>query len=150
MVLPVNKRSVMTLYSGLLDPYSHRIRLVLAEKGINVDVVEVAPGEIPEDLLHLNPYGTLPMIVDRDLVLYEPGIIIEYLDERFPHPSLMPVYPVARAKSRQMMYRIERDWYTLLHQIENGTDQQAKVARKQLLESLVSLAPLFAGKPYFL
>lgn len=150
MVLPVNKRSVMVLYSGIMDPYSHRIRLVLAEKGINVDIIEVMPGEVPEDLLHLNPYGTIPMLVDRDLVLYEPGIIVEYLDERFPHPSLMPVYPVARAKSRQMMYRIERDWYSLLQQIEGNNERESKAARKQLLDSLVSLAPLFAGKPYFL
>lgn len=150
MALPVNKRSIMTLYSGVSDPYSHRIRLVLAEKGINVDVVEINPAEPPEDLLHLNPYGKFPMIVDRDLVLYEPGIIVEYLDERFPHPPLLPVYPVARAKNRQMMHRIERDWYILAHQIENGNEREAKTARKQLQDSMVSLAPLFAGKPYFL
>lgn len=150
MALPVNKRSVMTLYSGTSDPHSHRIRFVLAEKGINVDVIEVTPDEPPEDLLHLNPYGTFPMIVDRDLVLYEPGIIVEYLDERFPHPPLLPVYPVARAKNRQMMHRIEREWYPLARQIEHGNDKEVKSARKQLLDSLISVAPLFAGKPYFL
>lgn len=150
MALPANKRSVMTLYSGVNDPYSHRVRLVLAEKGINVDVIEVHPDEIPEDLLHLNPYGTCPTIVDRDLVLYEPGIIVEYLDERFPHPPLLPVYPVARAKSRQMMYRIEREWYFLMKKIETSPDKEAKSARKQLQDSLVSLAPLFNGKPFFL
>jgi len=150
MALPANKRSVMTLYSGINDPYSHRVRLVLAEKGINADIVEVRPDELPEDLLHLNPYGTLPTMVDRDLVLYEPGIIVEYLDERFPHPPLLPVYPVARAKSRQMMYRIERDWYVLMKQIETGNEKESKAARKQLQDSLTSLAPLFAGKPFFL
>lgn len=151
MALPASKRSVMTLYSGAFDPYSHRVRLVLAEKGVNVDVIDVNPAETPADLLQLNPYGTFPTMVDRDLVLYEPNIIIEYLDERFPHPPLLPVYPVARAKSRQMMFRIERDWYSLLQQIENGgNEREAKVARKQLQDSLVSLAPLFAGKPYFL
>lgn len=150
MALPANKRSVMTLYSGISDPYSHRVRLVLAEKGINVDIVEVHPEEIPEDLLHLNPYGTFPTIVDRDLVLYEPGIIVEYLDERFPHPPLLPVYPVARAKSRQMMYRIERDWYLLMKRIESNNEKEAKAARKQLQDSLISLAPLFNGKPFFL
>lgn len=150
MAFPVNKRSVMTLYSGGSDPYSHRIRLVLAEKGINVDFIEVVPEQPPEDLLHLNPYGTFPMMVDRDLVLYEPDIIVEYLDERFPHPPLLPVYPVARAKNRQMMSRIERDWYPLIQEIENGTEKEAKVARKKLQDSLISVAPLFVGKPYFL
>lgn len=150
MALPANKRSVMTLYSGLSDAYSHRVRLVLAEKGINVDIVEVHPEELPEDLLHLNPYGTFPTMVDRDLVLYEPSIIVEYLDERFPHPPLLPVYPVARAKSRQMMYRIERDWYVLMRQIESGSDKESKAARKQLQDSLISLAPLFSGKSFFL
>jgi RNA polymerase-associated protein len=150
MALPASKRSVMTLYSGIADPYSHWVRLVLAEKGVSVDIVEVHPDEIPEDLLHLNPYGTFPTIVDRDLVLYEPNIIVEYLDERFPHPPLLPVYPVARAKSRQMMYRIERDWYDLLKRIEGGNEREAKAARKQLQDSLTSLAPLFVGKQYFL
>lgn len=150
MALPANKRSVMTLYSGIADPYSHWVRFVLAEKGINVDIVEVNPQELPEDLLHLNPYGTVPTMVDRDLVLYEPHIIVEYLDERFPHPPLLPVYPVARAKSRQMMYRIERDWYQLLKRIESSNEREAKAARKQLQDSLISLAPLFSGKPYFL
>lgn len=150
MAIPANKRSVMTLYSGSNDPYSHRVRLILAEKGVSVDVIEVNPEELPEELLHLNPYGTLPTIIDRDLVLYETNIIAEYLDERFPHPPLLPVYPVARAKSRQMMYRVERDWYLLAKRIESGSEKDAKFARKELQDSLVSLAPLFTGKPYFL
>jgi len=151
MALPANKRSVMTLYSGIFDPYSHRVRLVLAEKGVNADLIEINSQQAPEELLQLNPYGTVPTLIDRDLVLYEANIITEYLDERFPHPPLLPVYPVARAKSRQMIYRIERDWYPLLERLENNANErEAKVARKQLLDSLVSLAPLFAGKPYFL
>lgn len=150
MALPANKRSIMTLYSGIHELQSHRVRLVLAEKGVNVDVIEFNPSEVPEELLQLNPYGTVPTLVDRDLVLYEPNIIIEYLDERFPHPPLLPVYPVARAKNRQMIYRIERDWYQLLHRIEKGDERDAKAAQKKLQDSLVSLAPLFAGKPYFL
>lgn len=150
MALPANKRSVMSLYSGSLDPYSHHVRLVLSEKGINVDVIEVNSDDLPEELLHLNPYGTVPTMIDRDLVLYEPNIIVEYLDERFPHPPLLPVYPVARAKSRQMIHRIERDWYSLMRQVERGSEKEAKAARKQLQDSLISLAPLFHGKPYFL
>lgn len=150
MAQPANKRSVITLYSGVSDPYSHRVRLVLAEKGINVDIIEVHPPAIPEDLLKINPYGSFPTMVDRDLVLYEPGIIAEYLDERFPHPPLLPVYPVARAKSRQMMYRIERDWYPLMEKILAVPEKEGKIARKQLQDSLISLAALFGGKPYFM
>lgn len=150
MAVPANKRSVMILYSGEHDAYSHRVRLVLAEKGVNVDLITVNPQALPEELLQLNPYGTFPTLIDRDLVLYEANIITEYLDERFPHPPLLPVYPVARAKSRQMVYRIEYDWYSLLKRIESTNEQDANVARKLLLDSLVSLAPLFAGKPYFL
>ena len=86
-----NRRSVMTLFSGDTDVYSHRARLVLAEKGINVDIVPVEAGNLPEDLIDLNPYGSVPTLVDRDLVLYSSQVIMEYLDERFSHPPLMPV-----------------------------------------------------------
>ena len=107
------KRSVMTLYSGPTDIDSHQARIVLGEKGVTVDVLNVKPGQTNEDLLELNPYGTLPTLVDRDLVLYHVDVIMEYLDERFPHPPLLPVYPIARAKSRLMLHRIEKDWYSL-------------------------------------
>lgn len=144
------RRSVMTLYSGDSDMHSHRVRIVLAEKDVTVDILTVNPSELPEDLIHLNPYNTLPTLVDRDLVLYQSNIIMEYLDERFPHPPLLPVYPVARAKSRLMMFRIEQDWYSLAELIENGSKKDADVARKELQESLTRLAPVFADSPYFL
>ena len=99
MAVVANKRSVMTMYSSARSVYSHRVRLVLAEKNITVEIVDVEPGELPEDLLDLNPYGNLPTLADRDLVLYESGIIMQYLDERFPHPPLLPVDPVSRASS---------------------------------------------------
>lgn len=143
------KRSVMTLYSGELDPNSHRVRIVLAEKAVTVDVLHVDLAKPPEDLVHLNPYNSVPTLVDRDLVLYEANIIMEYLDERFPHPPLLPVYPVARAKSRLMMYRIQQDWYTLVDVIMSGK-KEADQARKELQESLVSLTPVFSDMPYFL
>jgi RNA polymerase-associated protein len=158
MAQPAGKRSTMSLYANTNDPYSHRVRIVLAEKGISAEIIEVSPTELPEGLLQHNPYGTVPTIIDRDLVLYETNIITEYLDERFPHPPLLPVYPVARAKSRQMIYRIERDWYPLLQQIESAS-KNAKVskgsdsvhaAQKKLESSLASLAPVFAGKSFFL
>lgn len=144
------RRSVMTLYSGNLDPYSHRVRIVLAEKGVTFDIVTVDPNNPSEDFLELNPYNTLPTLMDRDLVLYESRVIMEYLDERFPHPPLLPVYPVARAKSRLMMFRIDQDWYNLFKLIECGKKVEADHARKELRESLTSLAPAFAEMPFFL
>ena len=105
----VAKHSSMIFYSDGIDHYSQRVRLVLAEKGVAVEIVDVEPGSMPEDLAGLNPYNSLPTLVDRDLVLYESKVIMEYLDERFPHPPLLPVYPVARAQSRLIIYRIQRD-----------------------------------------
>lgn len=144
----VAKRTIMSLYSDNDDIYSHQVRIVLAEKGVNVEIMFIKNEGIANDLLSLNPYGTVPTLIDRDLVLYESRIIMEYLDERFPHPPLLPVYPVARAETRKMMHRIEKDWYSLMHQIESGDDLES--ARAQLLESLTSLEPVFLDKPYFL
>ena len=147
----VAKRSVMTLYSGADDVYSHQVRIVLAEKGVNFEAIEVVGNQQPpEDLIDLNPYNTVPTLVDRELVLFEAPIIMEYLDERFPHPPLMPVYPVARARSRLMMHRVEKDWYSLMKGILNGKEREAEKARKELTESLLTLAPVFSETPYFL
>ena len=144
------KKSIITLYSSPLDIYSHIVRIVLAEKGVNVEVLNVDPVSPPSDLLELNPYSTFPTLVDRDLVLYEAPIISEYLDERFPHPPLLPVYPIARAKSRLMVHRIDRDWLKLLPKIQNGSKEEKEDARKTLLDHLTTLAPVFAEMPYFL
>jgi RNA polymerase-associated protein len=108
----------------------------------------VDPDNLPEDLIDLNPYSSVPTLVDRELVLYQSQIIMEYLDERFPHPPLMPVYPVSRGSSRLMMHRIKNDWYSLVAQIEKGDNADA--ARKQLTESLLGIAPVFAEMPYFM
>lgn len=151
MAVAANKRSVMTLYSGKDDLFSHQTRIVLAEKGVTVEIVFVEQDNQPEDLLQLNPYAdNVPTLVDRELVLYKAQIIMEYLDERFPHPPLMPVYPVARGTSRLMMYRIERDWYALADTILKGTKKEAEAARQELKESLLALAPVFAEMPYFM
>jgi stringent starvation protein A len=144
------RRSVMTLYSGEIDPYSHQVRIVLAEKAVTVDILNIDPINPPEDLIHLNPYSTIPTLVDRDLVLYEPNIIMEYLDERFPHPPLLPVYPVARAKSRLMIHRIQQDWYALIRRVNDGNKKDSDQARKELQDSLISLTPVFSDMPYFL
>ena len=106
MAVIANRRSVMTLFSRPTDVHSHRTRLVLAEKNINIEISNIQGGELPEDLLDLNPYQTVPTLVDRDLTLYDSRVIIEYLDERFPHPPLMPVDPVMRAQFVLAMFRI--------------------------------------------
>lgn len=144
----VAKRTIMSLFSDNDDIYSHQARIVLAEKGVNVDIMSVKANAVPDDLLAVNPYGTIPTLIDRDLVLYEARIIMEYLDERFPHPPLLPVYPVARAETRKMMYRIEQDWYCLVQRIQANADDLE--ARALLLESLSGLEPVFADKLYFL
>ena len=150
MAFAANKRSIMTLFSAADDLFSHQVRIVLAEKGVSVDICQVDMNNLPEELLELNPYGSVPTLVDRDLVLYTSRIIMEYLDERFPHPPLMPVYPVARGESRLYMQRIEKDWYSLMNTIQSGTAAQADAARKQLREELLAIAPVFTQKPYFL
>ncbi|MEC4724653.1 stringent starvation protein A [Shewanella sp. D64] len=148
MAVAANKRSIMTLYSGADDLYSHQVRIVLAEKGVTVDVLQVEPNDMPEDLIELNPYNTVPTLVDRELILYNSRIIMEYLDERFPHPPLMPVYPVSRGRTRLMMHRIQKDWYSLVERIRSG--DRADAARKELQEGLTSIAPIFNEMPYFM
>ncbi len=147
----VSKRSSMTLFSDNTSHYSHRVRIVLAEKGVTVDLVESENGVAPAELGDLNPYNSMPTLVDRDLVLYESKVMMEYLDERFPHPPLLPVYPVARAESRLFMYRIERDWCALVDAIQNSrSDNVVTRSAKELRESLMAIAPIFAEKPFFM
>lgn len=146
----VAKRSSMTFFSDPSDHYSHRVRIVLAEKGVAVDIYDVDPDNKPEDLASLNPYNSLPTLVDRELVLYEPNVMMEYLDERFPHPPLLPVYPVARAQSRLWIHRIEKDWGDLIRTILTGKGKDAEAARKELTENLIAITPIFAEMPYFM
>ncbi len=146
----ITKRTVMSLHSDNDDIYSHQVRIVLAEKGVNVEILPTKKGDPASTLLDINPYGTVPTLIDRDLVLYEARIIMEYLDERFPHPPLLPVYPVARAETRKMMHRIELDWYTLYYQILSTEGEAQKQARLQLWDSISMLEPVFLDKPFFL
>ncbi len=150
----VAKRSSMSFYSNGEDQYSHRVRIVLAEKGVAVEIHDCDEGDLPEDLTSMNPYNSLPTLLDRDLVLYEPNVMMEYLDERFPHPPLLPVYPVARAESRLYMYRIQRDWCDIADQIIEAAmaddEDTAEALRKDLRDSLVTIAPIFNEKPYFM
>ena len=123
----------------------------MAEKSISIDVIDVEGMNLPEDLLDLNPYHSLPTLIDRDLILYDSRVIIEYLDERFPHPPLMPVDPVTRAQFRLALFRIEKDWYTQAQQIDDAVDKrQATRARKILSESIIASNEVFAMKKYFL
>ncbi|GAB3372015.1 glutathione S-transferase N-terminal domain-containing protein [Spongiibacter taiwanensis] len=147
----VAKRSTMTFFSDAASHYSHRVRIVLAEKGVTVDIIDVDPNDLPEEVTELNPYNTLPTLVDRDLALYESKVMMEYLDERFPHPPLLPVYPVARGESRQFIYRIERDWCRMVDEIlSNPGQKELDKARKDLRDSLLTIAPIFAEKPFFM
>lgn len=151
MAVIANRRSVMTLFSKPTCIHSHRTRLVLAEKNINIEIANVDGPDLPEDLMDLNPYHTVPTLVDRDLVLYDSRVIIEYLDERFPHPPLMPVDPVTRAQFRLALFRIETDWYQLAEQYESdGERKLGAKSRKLLRESILASVDLFAAGTYFL
>jgi len=145
-----NRRSIMTLFSDGNDILSHRVRMVLAEKGINHEIVNVDPDNLPEDLIDLNPYNSAPTLVDRDLVLYDAQLIMEYLDERFPHPPLMPVDPVNRAKLKMLLIRIKKDWDPLVEKLIGKTDKQGVKQRKELRESLITISPVFEQKPFFM
>ena len=149
MASNASRRNTMTLFSAAADMDSHHVRMVLAEKGISADILVVHPGNLPEDVYEVNPYGSLPTLIDRDLALYQADIIMEYLDERFPHPPLLPVYPVARGQTRLIMYRIKRDWYGLANKILADAPGAAD-ARHDLRESLLSTAPIFADSPFFM
>ncbi|MBX9713376.1 MAG: glutathione S-transferase N-terminal domain-containing protein [Pseudomonadaceae bacterium] len=142
----------LACYSDPADHYSHRVRIVLAEKGVSAEIIDVEPGRYPPKLTEVNPYGSLPTLVDRDLALYESTVVMEYLDERYPHPPLLPVYPVARANSRLLMHRIQRDWCRHVDLIQDPRSKEsARVqARKELRESLTGVSPLFVDKAYFL
>lgn len=144
-----NRRAVMTMFSDPECIHSHRVRLVLAEKGIQADIESCDPDNKPEDLQQLNPGNSLPTLIDRDLVLYDARVIIEYLDERYPHPPFMPVDPVSRARTRLALFRIESDWYSLLPALEAGGERREK-AGHQLAESLTASSDVFKAMPFFL
>lgn len=145
-----NRRSVMNLFTSPTCPYCHLARIVLAEKDITFESIEVDVDSLPEDLSELNPYNTVPTLIDRDLVLYDSRVIVEYLDERFPHPPLMPVDPVSRAKTRLALHRVEKDWYPLMHDILHKGEKTVAKSRKMLRESIVSSNELFKVLPFFL
>ncbi len=148
----VSKRSSMVFFSDGIDHYSHRVRIVLAEKGVAVEVVDVDTSDLPAEVTDNNPYNTVPLLMDRELALHDPDVMMEYLDERFPHPPLLPVYPVARAESRQYLRRIKRDWGDQIDLLLAGNEKEPVLAkaRKELRDSLLALSPIFEQKPFFM
>ena len=148
----IAKRSSMIFFSDPADHYCHRVRIVLAEKDVAVEIKGIDPECKPAQLADVNPYNSLPTLVDRDLVLYEANIMMEYLDERFPHPPLLPAYPVTRSKSRLMIHRIEKDLCHLVDIILSPLSKDAAVnkAKKELREQLITIAPIFAEKIFFM
>ncbi len=140
----------MNLYTTAASIECHRARIVLCEKDIVHEVILVDPKKLPEDLVDLNPYGSLPTLVDRELVLYNSRVIMEYLEERFPHPPLMPVGPVQRAQTRLALFQVEQDWYPLVDIIETKGEKAVAKAKKELTESIASVAEIFSAMPYFL
>ena len=149
MVQNARSRTVLALYSAADDIQCHRVRLVLAAKGVSYDLIQVDPARPPKDLIDLNPYKTLPTLVDRDLTLYDTSVVCEYLDERYPHPPLMPIDPLSRARLRLASVRIEHDWLPEIEHIKAG-GRPAETARKHLREHLLAALPLFKASKFFL
>ena len=140
----------MTLYCDAADPIGHGVRIVLAEKDINVDINYVDDENRPEDLNDLNPYDSILTLIDRELVIYDAQIMMEYLDERYPHPPLMPVDPVSRATNRQFRYRVIRDLYSILEDLASANEIAAANARKTIRDNLLAIAPIFSRHEYFM
>ena len=140
---------MMNLYSGATDPFSHRCRIVLYEKGMDFEVIDVDLFNKPEDMAVINPYNRVPVLVDRDLVLYESNIINEYIDERFPHPQLMPPDPIMRARARQLLHTFEHEMFVHVPTLE-ANDKGLDKARSAVRDHLIELAPVFAKQKYML
>ena len=144
------RKSVINCYVKPNDIYSQQVRIVLAEKGIAFNIKEVDTEEKLAELKQINPYGELPTLVDRDLVLYNSKVILEYLDERFPHPPLLPVYPILRAKARLTMERIEQDWYSKLKDADKSKSADVKESLLlELISEINEVSALFSESPYF-
>src|SRR2546425_12672829 len=141
---------MMVLYSGTTDPYSHRCRFVLFEKGMDFEIRDVDLFAKPEDIALMNPYNEVPILVERDLILYESNIINEYIDERFPHPQLMPGDPVARARVRLFLFNMEVELFSQIESLESGKEKQVERARQHVTDRLIELAPVFTKTKHML
>mgnify|MGYP000011519969 FL=1 len=141
---------MMTLYSATTCPFSHRGRIVLFEKGMDFQIIDVDMDNKPEDLAVMSPYGRVPVLVERELILYESNIINEYVDDRFPHPQLMPADPVMRARARLFLYRFEQELFCHIDALENGTPKVAEKARAAIRDNLTVISPVFAKQKFML
>jgi RNA polymerase-associated protein len=141
---------MMNLYSGTTCPFSQRCRIVLYEKGMDFQIIDVDMYNKPEDIAVMNPYNRLPVLVERDLILYEANIINEYIDERFPHPQLMPADPVWRARARLMLFNFEVELFSQIDTLENGNAKQQEKSRAQVADRLTEIAPVFTKQKYML
>ena len=151
-MVSINKRTSMALFSDAGDHYCQRVRIVLEEKGISSEIIDVNKNKLSDEILEVSPYATLPVLVDRDVALYDSVTLMEYLDERFPHPPLLPVYPVSRANMRLYIKRITNDWCSLFDSLVNDKlkEAQEKKMKKQLKSLILSTNPIFKEKPYFM
>src|SRR5262245_32895122 len=133
-----------TLYSGTTCPFSQRCRIVLLEKGIDVQLIHVDLHHKPEELAELNPYNQVPVLVERDLALFESNVINEYWEDRFPHPQLFPIDIPMRARTRLYLLRFEQELFTHVKALDHGTPKQQESARHSISEQLTQIAPVFA------
>jgi len=147
---PANRHSTIVLYSDPVCIHCHRVRLVLAEKDIKAEVIDTSSAAVPEELLQVNPAGSLPTLIDRDLAVYHASVVNEYLDERYPHPPFLPVDPVSRARTRLAMHRIELDWYAQIPALTGANYELRENAARQLGDSITASASVFAAMPFFL
>jgi RNA polymerase-associated protein len=141
---------MMRLYSGTTCPYSHRCRIVLFEKGMDFEVIDVDLMNKSEDVATINPYNRVPVLVERDLVLYEANIINEYIDERFPHPQLMPPDPVMRGRARLFLHRFEQELYSQVDLIEHGVAKSTDKARAVIRDNLTQFAQILTKQKFLL
>ena len=151
-MVSLNKRTSMALFSDPTDHYCQRVRIVLEEKGISSEIIDMDKNNIQAEILEVSPYSTLPVLVDRDVCLYDSVTLMEYLDERFPHPPLLPVYPVARANIRLYIKRIANDWCLLFDRLvdEKLKPAEEKKLKTQLKSLIVATNPIFKEKPFFM
>jgi len=150
-MVSLSNRTSMALFSDPLDHYSHRVRIVMCEKGVTSEIIDTDSNNLTADILEVTPYEELPVLVDRDVCLYDSVILMEYLDERFPHPPLLPVYPVSRAHIRLFIQRIQRDWCGIFDSLIVGTSEaKAKKMRMELKSQIIGLSPILKEKDYFM
>ena len=151
-MVSLGNRTSMALFFFFLDHYSHRVRIVMAEKGVTGEIIDSNLDSLSNELLEVSPYAELPVLVDRDVCLYDSVVLMEYLDERFPHPPLLPVYPVSRAEIRLFIQRIQKDWCEMFDNLVSAklSDSELKKTRQEFKSQIIALSPILKEKPFFM